>query len=190
MGPGDRARERPGDAGARSRTSAAFERRVVENLIEAFWPGSFDSAASADGCGAGFGDSGACVVGVRMPGHPVALELIERAGVPVAAPSANRFGRTSPTTAAHVLEDLDGRIDAVLDGGATTVGVESTVIGPAEDGLGWVVYRPGGVSLEMLERVLGVGAVQVFQSRRLWWQSRRVCRRRGLGSGTMRQRRG
>src|SRR5437867_2522743 len=77
------------------------------------------------------------LVGVRMPGHPVALELIRRAGVPVAAPSANRFGRTSPTTAAHVLEDLDGRIDAVLEGGATMVGVESTVIGPAEDGVRW-----------------------------------------------------
>jgi L-threonylcarbamoyladenylate synthase len=142
---------------------AALQRSVVENLIEAFWPGPLTlllpkTAAVPDSVTAG-----RPLVGVRMPGHPVALELIERAGVPVAAPSANRFGRTSPTTAAHVLEDLDGRIDAVLDGGATTVGVESTVIGPAEDRAGWVMYRPGGVSLEMLEGVLGVGAVQVFQ---------------------------
>jgi L-threonylcarbamoyladenylate synthase len=104
--------------------------------------------------------AGRGLVGVRMPGHPVALELIRRAGVPVAAPSANRFGRTSPTTAAHVLEDLDGRIDAVLDGGATSVGVESTVIGPAEDGAGWVMYRPGGVSREQLEKL--VGRVSIF----------------------------
>src|SRR5258707_1214814 len=97
------------------------------------------------------------VGGVGMLGCLVALERIRRVGVPLAAPSANRFGRTSPTTAAHVLQDLDGRIDAVLDGGATTVGLESTVIGPAEDGLGWVLYRPGGVGLEMLEVVCGVG---------------------------------
>src|SRR5258707_9541438 len=129
----------------------------VEALMAAFWPGPLTlvlprAAAVPDAVTAG-----RPLVGVRMPGHPVALELIRRAGVPVAAPSANRFGRTSPTTAAHVLEDLDGRIDAVLDGGATSVGVESTVIGPAEDGLGWVMYRPGGVGLEMLEVVCGVG---------------------------------
>jgi L-threonylcarbamoyladenylate synthase len=93
----------------------------------------------------------------------VALELIRAASVPVAAPSANMFGRTSPTTAAHVLEDLDGRIDAVLDGGPTSLGVESTVIGPSNDGLGWVMYRPGGVSKEMVELVCGVGMVEMFR---------------------------
>ena len=132
--------------------------------MEAFWPGPLTlllprTAAVPDSVTAG-----RPLVGVRMPGHPVALELIRRAGVPVAAPSANRFGRTSPTTAAHVLEDLDGRIDAVLDGGATTVGVESTV-------LGWmwvarVIYRPGGVTAEMLEAVLG-GGWRCFGRR--WW---------------------
>jgi L-threonylcarbamoyladenylate synthase len=102
-----------------------------------------------------------------MPAHPLALELIRHAGVPIAAPSANRFGRTSPTTAIHVLEDLAGRIDAVLDGGPTTVGVESTVIGPAESDSGWVIYRPGGVSKEALERVLGAGEVKMFRSAEL-----------------------
>jgi len=71
-----------------------------------------------------------CLVGVRMPAHPVALELIRRAGVPVAAPSANTFGHISPTSAEHVLEDLDGRIDAVVDAGPTLHGVESTVLDP------------------------------------------------------------
>jgi L-threonylcarbamoyladenylate synthase len=135
----------------------------VEALMAAFWPGPLTlllprTAAVPDSVTAG-----RPLVGVRMPAHPLAVELIRAAGVPVAAPSANRFGRTSPTTAAHVLEDLDGRIDAVLDGGPTLVGVESTVIGPSQDGESWVMYRPGGVSLESLERVLGAGAVEVFR---------------------------
>jgi L-threonylcarbamoyladenylate synthase len=90
-------------------------------------------------------------VGVRMPEHPVARELIRLAGVPVAAPSANRFGGTSPTTAAHVLADLDGRIDAVLDGGPARVGVESTVLDLAAR----AIYRPGAVSAAMISRVIG-----------------------------------
>jgi L-threonylcarbamoyladenylate synthase len=103
-----------------------------------------------------------------MPNHPVALELIRQAGVPIAAPSANTFGHTSPTTAAHVLADLDGRIDAVLDGGPTGVGLESTVAGPYTHSdeffnHGFVVYRPGAVTLGMLEHVLGTGAVHLHQ---------------------------
>ena len=81
----------------------------------------------------------------------MAKELIRKAGVPVAAPSANRFGRPSPTTAAHVLTDLDGRINAVLDGGPASVGVESTVFDLAAR----AIYRPGAVSAAMLSRVLG-----------------------------------
>ena len=135
----------------------------AEALMAAFWPGPLTlllprTAAVPDAVTAG-----RPLVGVRMPAHPVALDLIRAAGVPVAAPSANRFGRTSPTTAAHVLEDLDGRIDAVLDGGPTSVGVESTVLGPSEDGLRWTMYRPGGVSKEMLESVCGTGMVEVFR---------------------------
>ena len=72
--------------------------------------------------------AGLPTVAVRIPAHPVALALLEAAGVPVAAPSANLSGRPSPTRAEHVLEDLEGRIDGVLDGGETGVGVESTVI--------------------------------------------------------------
>lgn len=122
----------------------------IDALIAAFWPGPLTLLLPRTPAVPDAVTAGRELVGVRMPGHPVALELIRRAGVPVAAPSANRFGHTSPTTAAHVLADLDGRIDAVLDGGATQVGVESTVIGPG-DGGGWVMYRPGGVTWDMLD---------------------------------------
>jgi L-threonylcarbamoyladenylate synthase len=128
----------------------------VEALMEAFWPGPLTlllprTAAVPDAVTAGRD-----LVGARMPAHAVARELIRLAGVPVAAPSANRFGHTSPTTAAHVLADLDGRIDAVLDGGATEVGVESTVAEVRRDGVS--VYRPGAVTAEMIAEVVGVVA--------------------------------
>jgi len=135
----------------------------AEALMEAFWPGPLTLLLPRTGAVPDTVTAGRELVGVRMPAHPVALELIRTASVPVAAPSANLFGRTSPTTAAHVLEDLDGRIDAVLDGGPTSVGVESTVIGPSDDGLGWVMYRPGGVSMKMFESVCGVGVVEMFR---------------------------
>ena len=97
--------------------------------------------------------AGRVKVGVRIPANPVALALISAAGTPIAAPSANRFGSTSPTTAAHVLRDLDGRIDAVLDGGECSVGVESTVLDHSLDPP--VIYRPGGISRERIEAVIG-----------------------------------
>ena len=84
-----------------------------------------------------------------MPRHPVARKLIELAGVPVAAPSANSFGRTSPTRAEFVLEDLDGRIDAVIDSGDTTLGLESTVVDVCEEPP--ILYRPGMVTLQQLQ---------------------------------------
>jgi L-threonylcarbamoyladenylate synthase len=130
----------------------------AEALISAFWPGPLTlllprTAAVPDSVTAG-----RPLVGVRMPGHPVALSLIKAAGVPVAAPSANRFGRISPTTAAHVLEDLDGRIDAVLDGGSTAVGVESTVLDVGE----MLIYRPGAVTAAMIASV--AGEVRIFST--------------------------
>jgi L-threonylcarbamoyladenylate synthase len=125
-------------------------------LIGAFWPGPLTLLLPRADLIPEIVTAGRPLMGVRMPAHPVALELIRTAGVPVAAPSANRFGRTSPTTAAHVLEDLDGRIDAVLDGGATTVGVESTVLDVGE----MLIYRPGAVTVEMISAV--AGAARVF----------------------------
>jgi len=127
------------------------EGQVVAKLMEAFWPGPLTlllprTAAVPDAVTAG-----RRLVGVRSPAHPVARELIRQAGVPLAAPSANRFGGTSPTTAAHVLADMDGRIDAVLDGGATRVGVESTVLDVAAR----AIYRPGAVTAAMIERAIG-----------------------------------
>jgi L-threonylcarbamoyladenylate synthase len=135
----------------------------AKELMKAFWPGPLTLLLPRTAAVPDVVTAGRSLVGVRMPRHPLALELIREAGVPVGAPSANRFGRTSPTTAEHVLGDLDGRIDAVLDGGPTEVGVESTVIGPSEDGLGWVMYRPGGVSKERLESVVGFGMVERFR---------------------------
>lgn len=126
---------------------------TARQLIEAFWPGPLTlllprSARIPDAVTAG-----RPLVGVRMPSHPVAFELIRLAGVPVAAPSANRFGHVSPTTAEHVLADLDGRIDAVIDAGPARHGVESTVLDPTKNPP--VIYRPGAVTLEQIRAVAG-----------------------------------
>ena len=129
----------------------------ADALMEAFWPGPLTLLLPRTDAVPDVVTAGRPLVGVRMPRHALAMELIRLAGVPVAAPSANRFGRTSPTTATHVLEDLDGRIDAVLDGGATTVGVESTVL----DVEAMTIYRPGAVTAEMIASV--VGEVKLFQ---------------------------
>ena len=92
-------------------------------------------------------------MGIRMPAHPVAFELIRQAAVPVAAPSANLFGHISPTTAEHVLEDLGGRIDMVVDSGPTLHGVESTVLDPCQSPM--VIYRPGAITLEQIRIIAG-----------------------------------
>ncbi|HEX3570551.1 MAG TPA: L-threonylcarbamoyladenylate synthase [Acidobacteriaceae bacterium] len=123
----------------------------VNALAAAFWPGPLTILLPRTAEVPDAVTAGRPLVGVRMPGHPVAAELIRHAGLPVAAPSANRFGRPSPTTAAHVLADLDGRIDAVLDGGQANVGVESTVFDLAAR----AIYRPGAVSAAMISRVIG-----------------------------------
>jgi len=134
--------------------------RFVSETMKAFWPGPFTLLLPKKSAVPDAVTAGRSLVGVRMPAHPVALELIRLAGVPIAAPSANLFGHTSPTTAAHVLADLDGRIDAVLDGGATEVGVESTVAGVTREGI--VVYRPGAITVQMLDRVVGSGTSQLY----------------------------
>jgi L-threonylcarbamoyladenylate synthase len=132
-------------------------------LMRAFWPGPLTlllprSAEVPDAVTAG-----RPLVGVRMPSHPVALELIRRAGVPIAAPSANLFGHVSPTTAAHVLDDLDGRIDAVLDAGPALHGVESTVLDVSQSPMR--IYRPGAITADQInEQIRAVaGPVAVFR---------------------------
>jgi len=132
----------------------------ARRLMAAFWPGPLTLLLPRSGAVPDAVTAGRPLVGVRMPAHPVALELIRRAGVPIAAPSANTFGHTSPTTAEHVLADLDGRIDAVLDAGPTWHGVESTVVGPCQSPM--VIYRPGAVTIVQIRDT--AGPVEVFQS--------------------------
>jgi L-threonylcarbamoyladenylate synthase len=126
---------------------------TAERLIAAFWPGPLTLLLPRTPQVPGNVTAGRPLVGVRMPAHPTALALIEATGLPLAAPSANRFGRISPTTAEHVLEDLDQRIDAVLDGGPTTVGVESTVLDATQSPM--ILYRPGAITAAMLEPIIG-----------------------------------
>lgn len=122
-------------------------------LAGAFWPGPLTLVLPKSELVPDIVTSGLDSVALRMPAHPVARALIGRVGAPVAAPSANLFSHTSPTRAEHVLADLHGRIAAVLDGGPTDVGVESTVVDLRGDRP--VLLRPGGVSREALEAVLG-----------------------------------
>jgi L-threonylcarbamoyladenylate synthase len=126
---------------------------LAERLMKEFWPGPLTLLLPRSENVPDAVTAGRPLVGVRMPAHPVAHALIAAAGVPIAAPSANSFGRISPTTAAHVLEDLDGRIDAIVDGGATLHGVESTVVDASQ--LPMVVYRPGAIAIEELRAVTG-----------------------------------
>ena len=132
----------------------------AQRLIDAFWPGPLTLLLSRTRAVPDVVTAGRPLVGVRMPSHPVALDLIRRSGVPVAAPSANRFGHISPTTAAHVLRDLDGRIDAIVDAGPASYGVESTVLDPAQCPV--MIYRPGAVTAEQIEHV--AGAVKIYQA--------------------------
>ena len=126
-------------------------------LIRAFWPGPLTLVLPRGPRIPTNVTAGLDTVAVRMPAHPVALALIRRSGVPIAAPSANRFGHVSPTTARHVLDDLDGRIDVLLDGGPTSIGVESTVLDLTAPQP--VILRPGGLAREEIERVIGAGEI-------------------------------
>ena len=122
-------------------------------LAERFWPGPLTMILPRRDIVPLQTTGGLETVGVRCPNHPVTLAIIEAAGVPIAAPSGNTSGRPSPTTAAHMIEDMDGKIDGIVDGGPCTVGVESTIIDltvtPPR------LLRPGGLPLESLRQVLG-----------------------------------
>ena len=121
-------------------------------LMKKFWPGPLTLILKRSIAVPSVTVSGLDTIAVRMPKHNVALALIKESGRPISAPSANLSGRPSPTSAAHVLHDLDGRIDAVLDGGPTLIGVESTVLDLTVDPP--QVLRPGGTSLEALRKIL------------------------------------
>lgn len=124
-------------------------------LAKAFWPGPLTLVLPrrADCRVDLLAGAGLDTLAVRVPDHPLALSLLRAAGTPVAAPSANRSGRVSPTTPAHVMEELEGRIAAILDGGECAVGVESTVLDLS--GGGAALLRPGGVPVEAIEAVIG-----------------------------------
>jgi L-threonylcarbamoyladenylate synthase len=138
--------------------------RTILALTEKFWPGPLTLLLPRSEQIPDAVTAGRPLVGVRMPDHPVALELIRQAGVPIAAPSANLFGHTSPTTADHVLADLDDRIDAVLDAGPTSIGLESTVAGFEDSGRRFgnvLIYRPGAITAAMLSEVAGVCVIEL-----------------------------
>lgn len=127
---------------------------IAEKCMEAFWPGPLTIVMKAKpGVLAPSVTAGLSTVGMRMPDHPVALSLLRTLQKPLAAPSANRSGKPSPTKAEHVAEDLDGIIPCILDGGTTGIGLESTVLDVTIHPP--VILRPGGVTKEMLEEVIG-----------------------------------
>lgn len=123
-------------------------------LAVAFWPGPLTLVVPAGpGCTvSALARAGLGSVALRVPAHPVTNALLRAAAIPVAAPSANRSGRISPTTAAHVRLDLQGRLDVILDGGACSVGLESTIVSCLDRP---TLLRPGGIARHMLEAVLG-----------------------------------
>jgi L-threonylcarbamoyladenylate synthase len=127
--------------------AAAYE------LAAAFWPGPLTLILKRSSRASDLVTGGLDTVGLRVPSHSVAQELLQAFGGVIAAPSANRFGRVSPTTAEHVLTELDGRIDLILDGGPCQVGLESTIVDLSRGEP--VVLRPGGVTVERLTKVLG-----------------------------------
>jgi L-threonylcarbamoyladenylate synthase len=137
-----------------ARSQGLFD-ETATRLAEAFWPGPLTLVVPvAPTCTiSDLARAGLDSIGLRVPAHPLAHALLEQTGRPVAAPSANRSGRVSPTDADHVLGDLDGRIEAVLDGGASQVGVESTIVSC----LGGTprLLRPGGVAREAIEALIG-----------------------------------
>ncbi len=147
---------------------ADFPAKASE-LAALYWPGPLTMVLPVKaGAVSPLVTAGLSTVAVRMPDHPAALALIQEAGCPVAAPSANLSGRPSPTTARHVLEDLEGKIDGVLDGGPCGVGLESTVVEWSGDVLH--ILRPGGITQEQLSR----HADQVLNAANLTARERKV----------------
>lgn len=130
---------------------AAEVPELARALAAAFWPGPLTLVVPRGPRLPDVVAAGGPTVAVRIPSHPVALALLAAAGVPIAAPSANRFARPSPTTAQHVLDDLEDAVDLVLDAGPVLIGLESTIVDVTQDPP--AVLRPGGLAVEALRRL-------------------------------------
>ncbi|MFH1877893.1 MAG: L-threonylcarbamoyladenylate synthase [Candidatus Omnitrophota bacterium] len=124
----------------------------LEKLVNRFWPGPLTVVLKKKDIVPDLVTTGLETVAVRMPSNAIARKFIDVAGVPIAAPSANIFGRPSPTNAQHVVDDLEGKIDIVLDGGKTEIGIESTVVEVVDGKV--IVLRPGGISIEELREII------------------------------------
>ncbi len=135
---------------------------AAAKLAKAFWPGPLTLVLPRrSDCGiSDLVTAGLDTVAIRVPSHPVARDLLRRAKVPVAAPSANLSGHISPTTAAHVAHDLGAKVAMILDGGATEHGLESTIV--AVDGAEVTMLRPGALTAEQIEKVTGAGVGRAF----------------------------
>lgn len=125
----------------------------ARKLAKVFWPGPLTMIMNKKSCVPESITGGLNTVAIRMPNHPVALELIRKSGIYIAAPSANTSGRPSPTRAEHVYQDLNGKIDMIIDGGSVEIGIESTIVDLSEEHP--VILRPGYITKEMLEEVVG-----------------------------------
>lgn len=132
---------------------SSIQNEKVDKLVNKFWPGPLTLVLPKTEIVPDIVTSGNPTVAVRMPNHPVALQLIEASGTPIAAPSANKFGHLSPTEAKHVEKYLGDKVDIILDGGKSIVGVESTIIQFYENE--FYLLRPGGLSKEDIEKVIG-----------------------------------
>ena len=166
---------------------------LARRLAETFWPGPLTMILPRAACVPDETTGGLDTVGVRCPDHPITRAIIAAADTPIAAPSANTSGRPSCTTAVDVLEDMDGKIEAVVDGGSCTVGVESTILDltafPPR------LLRPGGLPLEALEKVCGTIALDPAVTRLLqpgeqpkgaWYEIPPLCAQSAGDSGIRR----
>ena len=142
-----------------ARAIARFDKRSLR-LADAFWPGPLTLVLpKANNCPVSdLATAGLDTIAVRVPAHPVARDILRAFKKPVVAPSANLSGHISPTTAAHVLADLDGRIDLIVDGGPVSVGVESTIVGCFDRPM---LLRPGGIPRAQIENVLGATLIRL-----------------------------
>jgi L-threonylcarbamoyladenylate synthase len=127
--------------------------KKAEKLINAFWPGPLTLILKSNGTIPKEVTAGLSTVAVRMPNHKIALELIKNANVPIVAPSANLSGKPSPTIAEHVIEDLKGKIDVIIDGGSVNIGLESTVIDLTKKDP--IILRPGKITKNQIQEIIG-----------------------------------